>query len=102
MPLIASVTVTGSVTKQGAGVGLIAGLYGWTVPDVNVRHWVLLLVAVAIVTVPPLLVHDTGEAAVQLAKWNSSGIVAAVCDSGRNTSVGEKSSRPSPLPSAWS
>src|SRR5262249_15165781 len=54
-----------------------------------------------VVTMLVLVVHDAPPGAAQFAKCSSSGMVGAVCENGRNTSVGEKSSRPLPSPSIW-
>src|SRR4051812_38483470 len=104
MPESVTVTVAWLDTKQGGDVEVTGGVYGWTVPGRMPRHWVAWLVAVRTIggCVPGL--HEVvAIGAVQSANWISIGVEAfAVWLSGRNTTVGEKSSLPSLLPSVVS
>src|SRR6187431_689327 len=95
MPLTVIVRVTALLTKHG-GVGTeMAGVYdALVVPGTGPRQVPdVTLVAIPISIRLPAVHVVVAIGAVQLARCTSSGIVAAVVENGRNTSVGEKSSR---------
>src|SRR5262245_47569802 len=104
MPPRLIVIVAAFDEKHGPLVEVTGGTYGCVVPANGARQ-VPVDCTVAVTTIGACVpgLHDVdASGAVQFAKYTSSTL-AAPFDwfSGRNTSVGDRSSRPSALPSVW-